>query len=681
MTHDLVLSGCVPTVLASYLKTLAIHRLVSEQLDPAATSWWDGNGQFHLVSTADRPALILFFTRRYAPTPIVTPWNGGSGFYGRSDSGLSAIVHSQDQRFAAYREAIAQCRQLLQALGLTKKPGTDRAKKITLLQQARSRLSDAVVAWLDAVYAVGEDYSHPAILGSGGNDGNFEFAGNFMERIADLLLRPQAGGSPADGGPAASALAAALFGDLRPGMAISMPIGQFVPATAGGTNMSTGFEGAPRANPWDFVLALEGSIAFAGAAVRRFDSHDNGKAAFPFHMYATPVGWGSAADIDARQTEIWLPLWSAPSRFPELVGFFSEGRLEVGRRRARSGLDAARAIATLGIDRGVDRFERLGMLERYGRMHLAAWLGTLDVRHIPRIDLLRELDGWLASVEQIDKMPTPLAAGLRGLHEAMFEACRSDRPLTAVLAAVGVVERGLAASPKTHERVRPLRALSAAWHAEADDGSAEFAIASATVSWGIRHRLEPVASGRWSETGPVWSDRDPLENVVAIARERLIVAEVGAVPLNGRPTVTASTLRRLLAGDVDRSRLRDLVFGLAMVDGHVALRPPAAEDVVDVDRVFCVLRAVTSPSFLQVDGRHPSPKTIVAILARLAARDVGGALDLAARRLQARGLGLRAPVREVTARRDVTALAAALVVPLPYGLEDRLIHHAVRRRP
>jgi hypothetical protein len=115
-----------------------------------------------------------------------------------------------------------------------------------------------------------------------------------------------------------------------------------------------------------------------------------------------------------------------------------------------------------------------------------------------------------------------------------------------------------------------------------------------------------------------------------------------------------------------------------MVDGDGALRPPAAEDVADVDRVFCVLRAVTSPRFLQVDGRHPSPKTIVAILTRLTARDVPGALDLAARRLQASGLGLRAPVREVTTRRDVAALAAALVVPLPHGLEARLIHHTVR---
>jgi CRISPR-associated protein Csx17 len=681
VTHDLVLCGCVPTVLASYLKALAIHRLVSEQLDPAATSWWDGNGQFHLVSTADRPALTAFFAERYAPTPIVTPWNGGSGFYGGDQqAGVQAIAESADERFQRYREAIASSRAMLQALGLNEKPD-DKAEKLRLLRHARAWLADEAVSWLDAAYVAGEEARYPRILGTGGNDGRLDFANNFMQRLAELFLAPPPRGRAAARGPdVAERFEAAVFGEARRGVLQKAAVGQFAPALAGGTNMTAGLDTDGRVNPWDFILALEGALVFAGAAVRRLDTSRHGSASFPFHVNPSPVGYGSSATADRPQArcELWLPLWPAAATFGEIATFFGEGRLEVGRRRATSGLDVARALATLGVDRGVDRFERLGVLKRNGLSYLAAWLGTLEVRRIPRVDLLRELDGWLASVEQLDQVGADLAAALRALQEAMFEACRSDRPLTAVLAAVGALERALATSPKTHERARPLRALSAAWLAEADDGSAEFAIASAIASWDVRNRLEPVANGRWSETRPVWSDRDPLENVVAVAREKLIVAGAGVVPLDGRPTVTATALRRLLAGAVDRSRLRDLVFGLAMVDGDVALRPPAAEDVADMDRVFCVLRAVTSPCFLQVDGRHPSPKTIVAILTRLTARDVPGALDLAARRLQASRLGLRAPVREVTTRRDVAALAAALVVPLPHGLEARLIHHTVR---
>ena len=51
MTHDLILFGCVSTVLGSYLKALGTHRLVFEQLDPASMSWWDHGGRFHLVSS------------------------------------------------------------------------------------------------------------------------------------------------------------------------------------------------------------------------------------------------------------------------------------------------------------------------------------------------------------------------------------------------------------------------------------------------------------------------------------------------------------------------------------------------------------------------------------------------------------------------------------------------------
>src|SRR5262245_21023067 len=120
MTHDLILGGCVPTVLASYLKALGVHRLVSEQLDPAATAWWDTDGRFHLESSADQDALARFFAERYEPTPIVTPWNGGSGFYdGDQQAGIRAIAESDSPRFHLYRAAIREARALLRRMGVS----------------------------------------------------------------------------------------------------------------------------------------------------------------------------------------------------------------------------------------------------------------------------------------------------------------------------------------------------------------------------------------------------------------------------------------------------------------------------------------------------------------------------------------------------------------------------------
>ena len=682
MSHDLVLSGCVSTVLGSYLKALGMHRLVAEQLDPSAISCWDWSGSFHLVSSADRDGLIDFFVHRYAPTPLVTPWNGGSGFYARDQQdGIQAIARSGDKRFASYREVIDRCRGLLGSLGLTEKPD-DKEAKLTLLRHARAWLPEEAVAWLDAAYVIGEEARYPALLGTGGNDGRLDFANNFMQRVAGLFLAPEArGGSSKRAINAADSFTASIFGAPHRGVLQPAAVGQFVPVVAGGTNMTAGLKSEGRVNPWDFILALEGTLTFAGAAVRRLDAARHGSASFPFHVNPSPIGYGSSATLDREQArcELWLPLWPAPCTFAEIATLFGEARLEVGRRRATSGLDAARALATLGVDRGLDRFERLGILRRNGLSYLAAWLGTFEVRAVPRVDLLRELDGWLGSIERLDEARSDVSAGFRRLEEAMFEVCRKDRPLTATLAAVGNLERAVALSDKSRQSVWPLRGLSAAWHTAADDGSPEFAVASAVASWDIRPSLEPIENHRWSERiRPEWTSRNALENIVAMARRRIMVAQAGLLPLDGRPAVAVHALRRLLAGALDLDRLRDLLFGLSLIDDEVQVSPPPIEDVADVDRVFCALRAVTSPRFLQIDGRHPSPKTVAAILARLTARDVGGALVLADRRLRASGCALRAPLREVGSRRNVDALSVALVIPLPHALEDRLIYHAVR---
>ena len=54
-------------MLAGYLAALGVHRLVAQQLDPGAASYWDADGRFHLVSGADRDALLAFFVERYQP--------------------------------------------------------------------------------------------------------------------------------------------------------------------------------------------------------------------------------------------------------------------------------------------------------------------------------------------------------------------------------------------------------------------------------------------------------------------------------------------------------------------------------------------------------------------------------------------------------------------------------------
>ncbi len=108
--HKHILLGCRLKPLASYLKALGILRLISEQKDSQAKGWWQEE-TFIIKTSLNKEALETFFNEEYVPTPIVAPWNGGSGFYlGDSVEGLEAITTSDQGRFAEYQDIISQIR-------------------------------------------------------------------------------------------------------------------------------------------------------------------------------------------------------------------------------------------------------------------------------------------------------------------------------------------------------------------------------------------------------------------------------------------------------------------------------------------------------------------------------------------------------------------------------------------
>lgn len=108
--HEYALSGCASRPLASYLKALGILRILGEQADRSISGWWRENG-FVCRTELDAASLEDFFVSEYAPTPIVAPWNGGSGFLpGDTQDGIRAIEQSMVARFQDYREVISQIR-------------------------------------------------------------------------------------------------------------------------------------------------------------------------------------------------------------------------------------------------------------------------------------------------------------------------------------------------------------------------------------------------------------------------------------------------------------------------------------------------------------------------------------------------------------------------------------------
>ncbi len=728
MTERIELSGCGVHALAGYLKALGVQRLVAEAGvagDPDVRSSWDERGVFVLESRLAADGLVRFFLERYAPTPMLTPWNGGSGFYpGDQQSGIAAIEAASDARFAPYQTSIRATRALLEHMRLAEKPTKE--EKPRLMELCRSRLPDSFVTWIDAAAVLSDDPRYPPLLGTGGNDGRLDFANNFMQRLAELFLAPPARRR----GPDQEArLRTALFGARSRQAYDAVAMGQFLPSLAGGANMTAGLDANSRVNPWDFVLMLEGALVFASAASRRCEWDAGGSASFPFHVSASGVGYASSASVDERdaRAELWVPRWTRPTGYDELQRLFAEGRLDVGGRAARNGLDAARALASLGVDRGIERFERFAFLRRNGLAFLAAHLGSFDVRVRDGVDLLPELDPLVDQLRRLERPAPAVKAAVRRLEHAMLELCRADEQtqednddakrrrasrIADVLAALGSAFRALARSPKARAALGAQRLLTKAWAQAANDGSPEYAIAAALASWTVRGEWLSINDGqngwwRFGDGHPTWTDAGVFENVVALAQQRLRTRDTGLASLGGLWSIDVPALHALLGlgpRALDVERLADLLFGLAFVENLSNLRgrpesPRGSLAAVPVS--FCALRAVTSPTLLghqaatqrepvdkhDEDGagkppRHPAPHIVPAILAQVSAGRARAAVALAARRLRGSGVALKADPLwtqdALGAPCSRAAFAAALVLPLAPHLEARLAQRVLR---
>ena len=501
----LTLNGCAPTPLASYLKALGVLRLISSPTnhisgaaaDPGARGWWE-NERFHLRTTLSRDALLHFFLDEYAPSPIIAPWNGGSGFYPKDNKdGFDPLTAEKvAKRFECISSAIRSASRTVAGLALTERPDGD--AKVELVAMLRAALPDAALAWVDSALALsGGGLAYPQLLGTGGNDGRLDFTNNFARRLVSgsnpAGLFHAATGEPSN--DAAALLASALFETPALGLS-SAAVGQFAPGAAGGPNATTGYSSGSAVNPWDFVLMLEGAAAFAGAATRRHQSIVGSGASFPFTVRTVGAGWGGieAADENDARAEFWAPLWIRPARFCEIESLLSEGRAVLNGRTARDGLDFARAAASLGVSRGFREFERFGFLMRAGKAYLATPLGRRSAAPTPGARLVADLDagGWLDRVRRVgrnDEEPGAARQAIKRLEDALFGLLAPAGPSGEVekaLVALGDVVAWLAVSPKGRQAVgTPPPMLSSTWVRQADDGSAEFRIAAALAGIGL----------------------------------------------------------------------------------------------------------------------------------------------------------------------------------------------------
>jgi CRISPR-associated protein Csx17 len=715
MIHEHPLPGCTPTPLASYLKALAVLRLVAEAGtdgggDSEATGFWRED-VFVLRTRLTKEELRAFFLDRYRPTPLIAPWGARSGFFAeRSEKtareALSAISNSDGDRLEPFRSTINAVRDLLSSHGFDEKASDE--KKIELLNLCRAELPDHILPWLDACYVLtSEGRKFPPLLGTGGNEGSGSYVSGFAQQVVACIVRRGHD----------HALEFALFGIAASNAHSDQTPGHFSPQGSGGANASTGFEGGVQLNAWDYLLCLEGTLFFASASTRKHEFAPP-QINFPFTVAPTAAGHGSYVIAEERPKrakrqvmEIWLPLWERPVGLDELKTMFSEGRVTLGARAIVNGLDFARALAGLGIDRGLTSFQRFAFLMRNGQSFFATALDRYRVKRSPDADLIAELEhrNWLGSVQRYardENAPNAFRAAAHQLDTALFVVTQqaSRTALQTVLRRVGDIEAALNVSTKSQEAVRaPAPRLSLAWATKADDQSAEFRIAAALSGLCLRddkgrrvlharrhlaavsESLNREGDRAWEPTSQlaVWR-RGPLTGNIAalLHRRRLEAIALGGEGevLTSQTGATRDDVAAFLDSATDDTRIGELLGGLACVDWNDS-EPPRANRRADEDAAlspaFTLLKVFfTSESVLRALKWLPPDRSFrlpAEIPARLDANDVQAAVRIAWQRLRAIGVKLPGRNPPQVAGVDGKRWLAALCIPLTYAETVRLL--------
>lgn len=629
--HILALQGCRPRPLSSYLKALAVLRLVAEQKDPSARGFWKDDC-FHLVTALNERELEHFFLHEWRPTAIVSPWNKGSGFFnGSNDKGLGPVVRSVAPRFVPLRHGVGEAAALVEEMkeavleekrikGESNVLKTEDARatlradptykqrlasaarackklKDELQPECQRRWRGGALGWLRAAMVLqpGEKPSFPGLLGTGGNDGKLDFTNNSLQRLGDLFDLGSPLGDPREG--SAALLRAAFWGEPSLGR-VKGGIGQFSPGDSGGANATAGPLSDSQLNPWDLPLLLEGSLLFSAASTRRLAGRASAQAAAPFAVRGQSAGYGSASRYEDEATsrgEQWMPLWSQPCTLDELKSLLAEGRCQVGARTSESAMDVARSIARLGVARGLSSFERYGYLTRNGKSNYAVPLGTWEVKSEPRGLLLDDLEhgDWWGRVRRAARDAHAPASFVRLeqlLGSRVMEALAGGGhpgKWQGVLSALAQLEHQmvLSGSFTVKARLGPIPPLSSGWVEASDDGRAESRLALVLANAG---RLE---HGRWVD--PVrchWLPLDPRQGGRFHVREKSLAADPRVV-CGGRAAqedLIKLVQRRLVEGKRTVPLLgRDVTASpgdlAALVDG-----------AVDVTRTFWLARALSA---------------------------------------------------------------------------------------
>ncbi len=566
-----VITGLRPEPLSAYLAGLGLIRLLAEQADPTARAAWSDGG---LTIESTVHDIALWLVQQYAPTPVLSPWNEGSGFGAKDRTPrdtLTALLSDSSPRLALFRAAMRAASDVAEAY---------RAKgwaKERAVREFRNRCPDALLPWIDATVVLADRQAFfPPLLGTGGNDGRLDFSTNFHQRLLEVV----------DDTPKGRARSLAYARDLLTGAEVerlaNAPIGQFDPAGAGGPGSSPFGAADSIVNPWAYVLLIEGALLFASGAVRR-NQHAAGRAAMPFTVFASPDGSASGAANENSRGEVWTPLWTQDFTLAEIRQLFGEARASWRGRPAQRAVEFYAATRTLGVTRGVDAFVRYGLQQRNGLAFVAIPVERVEVRDKPEVGLVARIEDWASRVRRAETS-TAVGGAVRRFDAAHLAYAREggQMALARLLAALTVLEQAVGRSGRLRENVPVRIAPSATGFLEvlAAAESPELRVAVGIASCATRPGLDPSRSPgrsmrqlllavdpdrRWRDTPIVTGfGLRPLPHVLADVlawRSRTAIDEPDRLTFRGVPTfrygipVPAGDLHAFAAGRLNHADL------------------------------------------------------------------------------------------------------------------------------
>jgi|GEM_PF-2162751 CRISPR-associated protein Csx17 len=707
------MTNCKTEPFGSALKALGVMKIIGEQKDPDIESYWE-NGELRINTILTKEEITNFFMKEYSPTPILAPWLSQSGFWSTFESThMKSIIESGQTRFDSFRNNVAKIRSIIdkvaQAEGITRSDLQNKKKaedfrhrnKEKLITMCRNQLEDSYVYWSDAAVVINADglAKYPPLNGTGGNDARLEFTHTFVEMIANMLLDLD---NEHNYNVSSSLLNNSLFGTFTDNLRTNISVGKFIPGLTGGLNQGEGIEIDKAAvNPWDLIFFMEGTTIWTSGIGRKSET----RSSMPISPFTVKLSspYSSADPSDPKSFELWFPVWKNPATLDEIKLVFREGRSDVGRMPASTGLQFAESVNSLGVDRGIEEFVRYSLSVKNGQASFLIPLGQYKVKMEKYPELLLGLDPVLSSIDVFLRknkadLPPSFKKAREEIEKSVFDFTVNRNKYNAkrVVISLGRFERLLSThfSIVSKTGLSPLSGLDPKWLKAMDDGSIEMRIALAvsSITYSVRDRdtrnkvgsirsnIEPVKSfskPEWSKEDSEfsWSGNSIYEKMANTVLKRLLIAERdnhNNLPLYSKIKLSIYEISEFIHGNFDESLTEDLIFSLFLIKQDNSHFYNYAYDIVERKDLpvikpfdFALLKLIFLPEDLRIEfdeSVHIIPEP--AIISLLKSGRVEDACKIAKNRLLSSNLKPINTIFPNLGQSYGMKLAAALLLPV-----------------